>query len=318
MLARNDAVFLCGALLLGICYVQRSVFRPILAGLAATVLVLPWLLTVFIHTGTIVPQSGLATRVGVNASAFGWDRGIRFLEVIGSYALEAFVIGVRRPSLLILLGLPMAVLLTLWLWRQWSGSEGADYRYFLLAASIGIAIYYVLISGAAYAYVRYLMPFKLLLMVALVRWLIGHWEPKKAGIFHLVVLLLVSFGLVKTTYRTYIWWGKLAPHMSASLGFLEESIESLQGKRIGMFESGRAGYRFPGQVLNLDGKSNLSALRSILENDFLNYLERDEVQVLLFREYHRDWLDQNYPDWWQSFENREAPPGVQVWERRAN
>ena len=143
----------------------------------------------------------------------------------------------------------------------------------------------VLISGAGYAFVRYLMPLKLLLMVALVRWLSGHWEPKKAGAFQLVILLLVAFGLAKTTYRTFNRWGTLQPHMSVSLGFLEERLEWLQGKRIGMFESGRAGYRFPGQVLNLDGKSNLSALRAISENDFFNYLKRDEVQVLLFRDH---------------------------------
>ena len=206
-------------------------------------------------------------------------------EVIGSYALEAFVIGIRRSVFLILLGLPIAVFLTLWLWRQESGSGGADYRYFLLEATIILAAYYVLISGAGYAFVRYLMPLKLLLMVALVRWLSGHWEPKKAGAFQLVILLLVAFGLAKTTYRTFNRWGTLQPHMSVSLGFPEERLEWLQGKRIGMFESGRAGYRFPGQVLNLDGKSNLSALRAISENDFFNYLKRDEVQVLLFRDH---------------------------------
>ena len=65
-------------------------------------------------------------------------------EVIGSYALEAFVIGIRRSVFLILLGLPIAVFLTLWLWRQESGSGGADYdyRYFLLEATIILAAYY--------------------------------------------------------------------------------------------------------------------------------------------------------------------------------
>jgi hypothetical protein len=85
--------------------------------------------------------------------------------------------------------------------------------------------------------------------------------------------------------------------MSADLVWLNGSPLTQGGEKIGMFESGRAGYLFPERIENLDGKTNLAALQAIQHGEFLHYLERSDLDVLVFRTYYEPWLDAAYPTW---------------------
>ena len=94
MLARNDGVFFAGAFLASALVWQRhrrGIVSVTGAGIVASVLLLPWLIFGYWLTGTIVPQGGWATDVGVNTCPLSLEKLAATLKVLAGLFLTPFV-----------------------------------------------------------------------------------------------------------------------------------------------------------------------------------------------------------------------------------
>jgi hypothetical protein len=104
----------------------------------------------------------------------------------------------------------------------------------------------------------------------------------RGGLVAAVVLACVGLGL----HRVQTTFGRGGYMTNEALTLLREPVTG----RIGMFESGRAGYLLPEWVVNLDGKVNLGALEATATGRFLEYLDREHIDALYCRPECLRWL----------------------------
>jgi hypothetical protein len=301
---RNDAV-LFGACLLAAEWRRRSPLHAARAGLVASLTFSPWLVWNYAHTGHIVPQSGLANAVGMNQTPLALGKLVAQLGILGGYVLDPLIPISRLPGGLLaavaLLSLPA---LAFWAWRR--GDVKALSPIAALAAG-GVLLlgYYLFISGAVWNYLRYLLPLKLLLLALVARVLLSL--PRRA----LGPVILVLVGLSLNRARVQIDQGV---HLAAEI----DALARTPLRRVGMFETGRAGYRLPEVVVNIDGKVNLEALTALRAGRLLDFLLASDLEGLYLRDYNVHFLDAKYPDWRRHYtsEGPLAPGTLAVFFRR--
>jgi len=300
ILARNDGVFLAAALLIAAALSKRTWARlraVVVCGLALTAVLLPWLAFNVWLTGSIVPQSGLATNAGPYASDDILAKTSQLLARLAQLTYTPFpmdygAIGTSSaPQTVLLAALSIGVGLTLAA-RHSAVQLPAKLVWPLAVAVVCLGAYYVMASGAVWMYDRYLMPYKLLALCAWGFFLVT-WIARVPS----VAVALAVFAAVGVSLYYQLGGPSPGSNMSQDALWLQESALVQGDHKIGMFESGRAAYAFPGRVINLDGKTNLAALRAIQQGEFLQYLERSDLDVLVFRAYFEPWLDAAYPAW---------------------
>ena len=166
--------------------------------------------------------------------------------------------------------------------------------------------YYTVTSGAVWFYVRYFMPIKIaalfLMSLAFAHMLRRTIVPSRAALVVLAILVCVGSNL----YRAHAGYGRGGYMTIEALALLRDRPATA---RIGAFESGRIGYLFPEQIVNLDGKVNLRALRAIASGTFLDYLSRAGIDAVYCRPECTRWLVKEYPAWQKTWhdEGRHDP-----------
>lgn len=299
MLARNDGVFFAGAFLASALVWQRhrQGFVSVAgAGVVASALLLPWLLFGYRLTGTIVPQGGWATSVGVNAYPLSLEKIATTLRILATMFLTPFGPVSRLSDAAVgVLGV-VAIGLVLFLTRR-----EVQRRPDLVAIAIPYVAscllligYYTMASGAMWFYARYFMPIKIvalfLLSLSFAHVLRRTTAHSRTALVVMAILVCVGFNLYRA-HATYGRGGYMAPE---ALALLRDRPTT---PRIGAFESGRIGYLFPEQIINLDGKVNLSALESIASGTFPDYLDRAGIDAIYCRPECTLWMDSEYPSW---------------------
>jgi len=320
MLARNDGIFFAGAFLASALVWQRhrrgsaSVAG---AGVAASALLLPWLLFGYRLAGTVVPQGAQATSVGLNAYPLSLVKLVATLKILAGLFLTPIVPVSRLSNAAVAVLGVVAVGLTLFLTRR----EVRRQRELVAVAIPYVAAcallvgYYTMASGAVWFYTRYFMPIKIvalfLLSLAFAHVLRRTTVHPRAALVVLAVLVCVGLNL----HRAYATYGRGGYMTSEALALLQDRPIA---PRLGVFESGRAGYLLPEQVVNLDGKVNLAALRAIVSGTFLDYLGRAGVDVVYCRPECTQWLAKEYPAWRETWrdEGRHDPSAPEHLYRR--
>jgi hypothetical protein len=296
MLARNDGVFFAGAFLFSILAWQRhraGLAAALAAGLVASALLLPWLVFGHSHCGSIVPQGARATGIGVNAVPLSLAKIVGTLETLASLflALGAPLARLGHAAYAVLGTLAVGLLATLAVREARRRRELAALALPYLGACALLVGYYLLASGAVWFYPRYFMPIKLvalfLLILAFAHVLRRAPALVRGGLIAAVVLACVGLGL----HRVQSTFGRGGYMTNEALSLLRAHVGT---GRIGMFESGRAGYLFPERVVNLDGKVNLDVLEATAAGKFLEYLDRDHVDALYCRPECLRWLKDDF------------------------
>jgi hypothetical protein len=166
MLARNDGVFFAGAFLASALAWRRRPggLAPVAAaGLVAAALLLPWLIFNQALGGTIVPQSGAATNLGVNAYRFGPAKLVAALRTVTGFFVTPFV-PISRLSgsaVLALGGLALALITVLAVREVQRRRELAALAVPYLGACALLIGYYLTFSGGVWFYPRYFMPVRI-------------------------------------------------------------------------------------------------------------------------------------------------------------
>lgn len=263
-LVRNDAVFLCVAVLATHCLsangapLLRRVLEAAGAGIVALVLALPWL-AYNLTFGSIVPISGQAESLDQPFAGNLPGLPAILTEYFGlavlipqSFEQRWWVI---VPCTLFVAG--CALVFTLFLRR--SESPALRRGMFCVAGFVGmLAAYYGLFFGAGWFLSRYLFPlsaFTTLLWVHVASWGLGSSRPRLgrgllAGGLGAALLLSIGFG-----YRT-VSHGLEHPHFQV-VDWVSANVAPTQW--VGAVQTGTLGF-FHDRTINLDGKVNPAAL----------------------------------------------------------
>jgi hypothetical protein len=279
---RNDAVLLAAPWLVAE-WIGGRRRRALTIGLVAAATFCPWPAFNLWLGGSPVPQSGTAISVGVNAMTFGWAKLRLAIDMVVEYLVQPIAPASRVPwPFKWLLGaLVLGTILFVCRNRVRRAVP-------ILAGVLLLCGYYVAGSGAYWYFLRYFVPLKLVLLVAVVL-SVSRLRP---------ALLVAALGL--TVFNCVHRWGfnyHAEPHLGSDVAAL---LEHRPG-RVGMFESGRAGFVLPHDVVNLDGKVNGEALHAILSDHFEEYLGTLGLDGLYCRDYDLGWLDAHDPHWRNQF-----------------
>lgn len=305
MLARNDAFFLCGALLAITLFFgkRRHPVRDVAIVVAvASTIVLPWLVYCQWASGNPMPQSGIATSIAIRGY-------VPFLSIVHKIMASIVPLGFLKIRTLLddhlvamtAIALVATVALAL-CWRRGRPILAAPAGKIVLAlaaASACLLLYYPLVSAAGQFFERYFMPLKLLVLL-LLSLLIARGLSRVdgrpwAGVLAVAVAVATVGSNFYWTSRDYgrPWRSHLGPEAYE----IVRSPYAAGTSRIGMAESGRLGYLYPTRVVNLDGKTNVDALKALRAGRLGSYIQSANLDYIMLHDNDVAYFDKTIPEW---------------------
>jgi hypothetical protein len=305
MLARNDGLFLCGALLAAMLFFgkRRQPLRDVAVVVGvASAMVVPWLAYCQWASGNPMPQSGIATSISVHGYVPVVSiarKTLLSIEPLGF--LKMRTLADDHLAATAVLALVAAVLLAL-CWRRARPILASPSGWVLLslaAAALCLLLYYPLASAAGQFFERYFTPLKLLVFLLLalltVRALAGIERRPLANALVLAVAAATVGSNLYWIARDYgrPWRG----YIGLEAKEIVRSPYATGTSRIGMTESGRLGFLYPTRVVNLDGKMNVDALHALLSGTLDRYIQSANLDYIMLHDEDVVYFDQIIPAW---------------------
>ncbi len=288
VLARIDATIFIGAICLYelVKYKVSGLKNALIIGLSALVVSSPWWWYNYSTFGHIMPQSGFAESLVDETGRNVWQA----LTVIAdSFSVFFFLPKSVEVSNIISLIWTFIVFggiyFVLKVTKSWSMILH-NYRLKvllpLLFTCLIFTVYYVFFFSAPHFIPRYFQPYRLLALILaaliipnIIAWLLESKVKKALLCSFIVVAFLFSY----VRYGYYFVIDEYSDFYRTG-----EWAETVAPARVGMDQSGTAGF-VASNVVNLDGKVNISALRARQKDDIGAYVAQEQF------EYIADWQE---------------------------
>ncbi len=297
VLARIDAVFLVVILA---CYeLYRFKGRGLTSGaiisLSSFIVSSPWWWYNYTIFGSFMPQSGASETLNGGMIGENIIRGASVIADILTVFFFAPYYDIPGWSIsLLVIAIPGIVLCIIIKYKlsEFMHSEfnlAVLIPYLFFCGALGI--YYIFFFSAPHFLPRYLHPFRIVWLVlfscaAPKLFQIGndyYRQSKSITLATTGTLALCAFGFSAWSYLHYFTINKPNDFYAMGRFALRHSAE-----RIGMEQSGTAGF-IAANVINLDGKVNIEALRARQKNDIGAYIESQKL------DYIADWREFSEP-----------------------
>jgi hypothetical protein len=287
VLARIDA----GILVAIICSLEiwnekvKGLRSALITGAVSVIISLPWWWYNYSVFGHVMPQSGFAESLVDETSRNIWQA---ITVIVDSFSVFFFLPkAIDVSNVITLLWTAFVVGGIYWLLKLTKAWQVAHMYYLkplqpLALTSMVFSIYYVFFFSAPHFIPRYFQPYRILALILaaimlpiMIQYFLSS-KPKRMLMYSAIAVAFlfsyVRYGYYFTItdysdfYLTGKWAGK-TPDI-----------------RVGMDQSGTAGF-VAANVVNLDGKVNISALRARQKNDIGEYLAKERL------EYIADWQE---------------------------
>ena len=305
MLARNDAIFLCGALLAATLLFgkRRQPVRDvaIIVGVAS-MLVVPWLAYCQWASGNPMPQSGIATSIGVRGYvplASIAHKIVLSIDPLGFLKVRALIDDHLAPAIVVTLAI--AALLAL-CWRRLRPVLAPPSGWIVLslaAAALCLLLYYPLVSAAGQFFERYFTPLKLLVFLLLALLIVrGLSRLERTPLAGVLIVAVAAATVGSNLYWIVRDYGRpWRSHLGPEAYQIVRSPYAAGTSRIGMAESGRLGFLYPTRVVNLDGKMNVEALHALLAGALDRYIQSANLDYIMLHDEDVAFFDKTMPMW---------------------
>jgi len=303
-LARNDAVFFIGGVLLAHLVVgdekvggghRHRFIDSLIVGIVSLLVASPWLINNYALFGSIVPISGIAESRNAH---FGQNlTGIPAQLFTSTFLFAPIPGSISRTPLVILMSITSVTLSFAGFWMFSAKLTLLSRRFFLgsLIFAVGISSYYGIFFGAPHFLARYLYPLSPLLWIAttattffLLNLLFRTYEGVHRIAFFIVLIL--TFGAATFAYTDFARGyakGTSQAHRQV-VKWVQENVPESQW--VGAAQTGTLGF-FHDRTINLDGKVNPIALRAILEKgNVLEYVRNSEINYIADWYGMADWV----------------------------
>jgi hypothetical protein len=251
-----------------------------------------------------VPQSGLALRVGASLYEPSFqqrlDAAVHAVAQLVVWPVAPAAIVGADPMYTLLAAAVVIGLACVALRRANLLPTGRE------ATALGVALgaiflttaAFVVTSSATYFYPRYFIILRVLVYVLVCLVVVAvadrvPTQPASSVFLVCLPLLLLGYTMYKSTSVT--------PYMQREAVALQPHGGLASCGPVGMFESGRTGFAFPGMVVNLDGVVNDAARRAIANGRLLEFLQSQHIDVMYVRAPTVDVLDIAAPEWRRQF-----------------
>ncbi|MCB0219257.1 MAG: glycosyltransferase family 39 protein [Chrysiogenetes bacterium] len=289
MLARTDSVLFHLVVLFHLLLTHPSkniverLRRPVVLGLASSVIVVPWLSYMYLETGHFIQTSGSSQPVANHMLREGWTTAQRVTEMAGNF-LRALLWKIPTAAA----WGPVLAGAALWalgrkeprdeeraeIWRKWRG---------LLLIPVLCLLALIFVHGAIRLSVRqwYLLPSSW----AGALWLVLLWrvfgEQLRTGALRAVQVLLVA-GFLITFVRVWVigyypWQVDMYDLAHQVRTILPKSARPVAGG----FNILAMAYYNPNQVMNLDGIGNDAVMADIKKKRLGEYIDESGLQYLV-------------------------------------
>jgi hypothetical protein len=316
-LARNDAVFFIGGLLLAHLVAgdekagggrRHRLIDVLVVGLVSLLVASPWLINNYTLFGSIVPISGLSESRDAH---FGQNLPAIPARLFTSTFLFAPIPGsISRTPLIILMSITSVALSLAGFWLFAAKLTLLSRRFFLggLIFAAGISSYYGFLFGAPHFLDRYIYPLSPLLWCAttvtaffVLNLLFHTIEGVHRAAFS--VVLILTLGAATFAYADFArGYAKGTSQMHRQVvKWVQENV--LERQWVGAPQTGTLGF-FHDRTINLDGKVNPFALHAILEKgDVLEYARNSRIDYIADWVTQKDWTkDERDPQFGKEFE----------------
>ncbi|MBI2610942.1 glycosyltransferase family 39 protein [Candidatus Kaiserbacteria bacterium] len=287
MLSRLDTVFYFLGYLAYLVYRHgfRNALRPVLiSGIAATLVVAPWLLWNAVSFGTVVTSSSLASTM-VNHELIVQDHGPSSLQT-----LKAAVYMTDREARAVapFTGIPVVLFILAGLCIAWFLFGKGRAMLPRLPSEIPVELFIAsgfVLNFVANASIRwtarpwYFIAINLLIAI----WLGWFLEKlREEGYMHrFIAVPLILFSL----FLFYVGWSKNLQDVAAPQRQMLETTQWMNDNLpadalLGAFNSGIQGYFSTHRVVNLDGLVNNEALAALQRKDVWGYMQDEGIEYL--------------------------------------
>ncbi len=268
----------------------------------ASAMVAPWLAYCQWISGNPMPQSGIATSIGVRGYvtlASIAHKIVLSIEPLGFLKLRT--LADDHLAAAAVLACAVAAFLAL-CWRRARPVLVPPSGWILLslgAATLCLLLYYPLVSAAGQFFERYFTPLKLLVFLLLALLIVRGLGRIEGRPFTGVLILAVAAATVGSNLywiaRDYgrPWRSHLGPEAYE----IVRSPYATGMSRIGMAESGRLGFLYPTRVVNLDGKMNVEALHALLSGRLDRYIQSADLDYIMLHDEDVEYFDRTIPAW---------------------
>jgi hypothetical protein len=269
----------------------RTVVECFIIGATAVVVSLPWWIYNVLTFGSLVPISGQAQQML-------FLDPLNNLEITGGVLLDSIMVLVNTPRIhgvtipgvgpaLFLLALAAIIIATrsggivrraAAGWKNvWNAGAGAS----ILIFGIALMIYYIFFFGAPHFIVRYLLPFRVLIVLGVISFLALLWREsgERRGLRGGLIVLLVAMSAVSIYGMSWNFIDHYTNLYIFPARWISENVKD--GERVGMFQSGTTGFLHPATVVNLDGKVNVGALRALQRGGIATYVDSLRFDYLI-------------------------------------
>lgn len=311
MLARNDAVFLCAALI-GMTLLasdwKQALKEAVVTVSVASVMVLPWLGYCYWLSGDPMPQSGIATSIAVRGFGASLSTVVHALVVS---VVPTLIVKTKTlidgfwPVMGSLASLSAVALFAFR--RSWMPATTRGFRLALTGLAAGSAMlvaYYVAASFAGHFFDRYFTPIKLIVVVILSLAITRAFDGDRPRFVMRTVFLTLAVGAI-TSNVYWVWRDFNLPFrgfMGKQAYEFVRSPYAREGLRLGLGESGRLGFLYPDRVVNLDGKMRVDALRALRDRKIADFLRLNNFDYLLLRPFDAQFFDELSPGWRKDYQ----------------
>lgn len=283
VLARIDAAIFIGMICLYEAVKQKGigVKNAFIIGVTAFVVSSPWWWYNYSTFGHIMPQSGFAESLVDETGRNLWQA----LTVIAdSFSIFFFLPKSIEIPHSITLVWAIVVAAAIYLLVKATASWSVVTRNYRLEALVPLlmtcvvfTVYYVLFFSAPHFIPRYFQPYRIvalilgvLLLPHIILWLLGSTVKKAVLYLFITAALIFSCG----SYGYYFLIDKYS-----DLYYVGKWAEAVAPARVGMDQSGTAGF-ISSNVVNLDGKVNMRALRARQKEDIGVYVAEEQFEYL--------------------------------------
>ncbi len=300
-LARNDAVFFIGGLLLAHLMVGgsagggfgRRLVDCLIAGVVSLVVAMPWLVNNYLGFGSIVPISGLAESFGAH---LGNNLGHIPANLFEAAFLFAPIPRSIDTSIPIIAATLVGVLVPVALFGFIVAGSSLQARRFFVAGvifTLAISAYYGLFFGAAHFVRRYtsaLSPFLWLATIASIYYLLHLLLASQSKIRLALMVVSAVFALDAAAFAASDFArGRTHMHIQVIEWIRAHVADS---EWVGAVQTGTLGY-FHDRTINLDGKVNPEALHAKLQHagDVRDYVLDSKINFVADWAGVNGWID---------------------------
>jgi hypothetical protein len=325
MLARNDGIFLCAAVI-GAMLASRTRLRPVrealIIGTVASLCVLPWLLYCQWASGYLMPESGLATSASLRGHA-DWATAFSklLLSIVPLVGLKIrSIVDEHAATAAVLMLAGMAALAVVWRRDREAWLDRASRWMLISLAATGVMLflYYLLFSAAIQFFERYFSPINLLVLIVLsllISRLLAPAPPRLAG-----AVAAVGFAAIVMGSHVYWTWRDFNLLFRGYVGDIAYAIVrsplATGSSRLGFAESGRIGFLYPDRVVNLDGKMRVDALDALRHDRFARFVQSAGLDFIVLHGFDIEFFDKVAPGWRDGYERDDKLASFVVFARK--